>query len=160
MFKYFYNPLCNFAASILKDDSMAQDVVQDVFTHLWERKDIVSIERDGKNYLFTAVKNKSIEKLRKKSTEAQLVQTMKLLNETPIKKQIDNYLLREQINNSIRQLPPKCQNIFVLSKQNGLTYQEIADELNISVKTVENQIGKAYRVLRDLLAGSVKEIYS
>jgi len=109
VFKQYYNPLCNFAASIVKDDRLAQDVVQDVFTHLWDKRDSISVEDNEKNYLFTAVKNKAIEKLRKLYSESQLADSIKLM---------------------------------------------------ISVKTVENQIGKAYRMLRELLSGKMNEIYS
>ncbi|MEM9549401.1 MAG: sigma-70 family RNA polymerase sigma factor, partial [Bacteroidota bacterium] len=70
----------------------------------------------------------------------------------------NKFMLKEFLYNSIRQLPPKCQEIFVLNKVNGLTYTEIADDLDISVKTVENQIGRAYRKLRILMAGKMSEI--
>lgn len=160
VFKRFYNPLCNFAASIVKDDKLAQDVVQDVFTHLWDKRNAISISENEKSYLFSAVKNKSIEKLRQQMSESQLADAIRIMQEQPVEIEADKYLLREHINNSLRQLPPKCKQIFELSKMNGLTYAEIAEELDISVKTVENQIGKAYRILRDLLAGKVDEIYS
>lgn len=160
VFKQYYNPLCNFAASIVKDDRLAQDVVQDVFTHLWDKRDSISVEDNEKNYLFTAVKNKAIEKLRKLYSESQLADSIKLMQESPVEEQADKYILREHINNSLRQLPPKCKEIFEMSKLRGLTYTEIADEKDISVKTVENQIGKAYRMLRELLSGKMNEIYS
>ena len=68
-----------------------------------------------------------------------------------ITEESNNYLLKEQLIRSIRQLPPKCQEIFVLSKMNGLTYGEIAEELDLSVKTVENQIGRGLKLLREML---------
>jgi len=160
VFKQYYNPLCNFAASIVKDDRMAQDVVQDVFTHLWDKRESISVDNNEKNYLFSAVKNKAIEKLRKLSSEGQLAETLKLMQKSSVEEQADKYLLREHINKSLRQLPPKCKEIFEMSKLRGLTYTEIAEEKDISVKTVENQIGKAYRMLRELLSSKMNEIYS
>ena len=160
VFREFYNPLCNFSASIVKDDKLAQDVVQDVFTHLWDKRESIVISENKKSYLFSAVKNKSIEKLRQKMTEAQAANAMQRIQSSAIEIQADKYMLREHINNSIRQLPPKCREIFEMSKMNGLTYTEIAEELNISVKTVENQMGKAYRILRKVLTGKIGNIYS
>lgn len=75
-----------------------------------------------------------------------------------VDEEADNYLLREFMYKSIRQLPPKCQEVFMMNKINGLTYREIAEDLDISVKTVENQIGKAYRILRELMAGRLSEL--
>lgn len=161
MFKEYYNPLCNFAATITSDRKMAQDVVQDVFTKLWDKRNELSINSNEKNYLFQAVKHRAFEILRKRQNES-------ILNITDLEQsfgrakemedQADKFMLKEYLYNSIRQLPPKCQEIFVLNKVNGLTYTEIADDLDISVKTVENQIGRAYRKLRILMAGKVSEI--
>jgi len=131
---------------------MAQDVVQDVFTHLWERRNSISVKENEKSYLFSAVKNKAIENLRKKASDAKVTEVLKQLQGSTVEEQADRLVQRERINKSIRQLPPKCQEIFLLSKVNGLTYAEVATELNISVKTVENQIGKAYRLVRSMLA--------
>lgn len=156
VFRAYYNPLCNYAASIVNDRRLAQDVVQDVFTHLWAKRDSLQVGDDEKSYLFVAVKNKAIEKLRKKVSDAEVSQVLKLMAEHPVQQQAEKYVLREQINNSIRQLPPKCQEVFRMSKINGLTYSEIAEELEISVKTVENHIGKAYRLLREMLAGKTE----
>jgi len=63
----------------------------------------------------------------------------------------DKYVLKEKLFNSIRQLPPKCRDVFTMSKINGLTYSEIANELGISPKTVENQMGRALRLLREIM---------
>ena len=149
LFREFYNPLCNYAFSILKDRSLSEDTVQDVFTKLWDKKDQLEID-SVKSYLFKSTKNKAIEKLRQQKRSSEHNETIRsttYVNETH-EDQADKYLLKEKLFNSIRQLPPKCQEIFVLSKMNGLTYSEIADDLQLSVKTVENQIGRALRLLR------------
>jgi len=161
VFKEYYNPLCNFATSITSDPKMAQDVVQDVFTKLWDRRNELVINSNEKSYLFQAVKHRAFEILRKRKNESKLnaVDYKESYNsEKEIEDQANKFMLKEFLYNSIRQLPPKCQEIFVLNKVNGLTYSEIADDLDISVKTVENQIGKAYRKLRVLMAGKMSEI--
>jgi RNA polymerase sigma-70 factor (ECF subfamily) len=161
VFKEYYNPLCNFASSITSDRKMAQDIVQDVFTKLWDKRNELEIKTNEKSYLFQAVKHRAFELLRKRQNEKELdlgnVEEA-IDTEKEIEDLAANFMLKEFLYNSIRQLPPKCQEIFVLNKINGLTYSEIADDLNISVKTVENQIGKAYRKLRVLMAGKLSEI--
>ena len=161
MFKKYYNPLCNYASTIVNDHKMAQDVVQDVFTKLWDKRDNISINDNEKSYLFQAVKNRSLEMLRKRKSD-QKISTADYndvhVDNREIEEEAKNYMLKEFLYKSIGQLPPKCQEIFVLNKVNGLTYNEIASDLNISVKTVENQIGRAYRKLRLLMDGKISEI--
>lgn len=161
VFKEYYNPLCNFAASITSDRKMAQDVVQDVFTKLWDKRNELVINSSEKSYLFQAVKHRAFEILRKRKNESKLnvVDFDEVHNSNvELEEEANNFMLKEYLYNSIRQLPPKCQEIFVMNKVNGLTYNEIADDLDISVKTVENQIGRAYRKLRKLMSGKMSEL--
>lgn len=161
VFKEYYNPLCNFAASIVSDKKMAQDVVQDVFTNLWDKRHDLVITTSEKSYLFQAVKFRAFEILRKRKNESKVnVSDFEeaFNSDTELDQQANNFMLKEFLYNSIRQLPPKCQEIFVLNKVNGLTYNEIATDLDISVKTVENQIGRAYRKLRKLMGERLSEI--
>lgn len=162
VFKKYYNPLCNFAATIVNDHKVAQDVVQDVFTKLWDKRETLSIDSNEKSYLFQAVKNRSFEILRKNKKDAELSKAdfNEAFNQNEyVEEQANKFMLKEFLYNSIRQLPPKCQEIFVLNKINGLTYVEIAEDLEISVKTVENQIGKAYRKLRELMGSKLSELH-
>lgn len=155
LFEQYYNPLCNFANSILYDSAKAEDAVQDVFVKMWQKKDKIGGLENPKSYLFQATKNKCIEYLRK----LKLDQKLSLENERRLEMsssinsddEAEKYVLKEKLFNSIRQLPPKCRNVFTMSKINGLTYSEIAEELGISPKTVENQIGRALRLLREMM---------
>lgn len=161
VFKEYYNPLCNYAVTITRDRKMAQDVVQDVFTRLWDKRKELVIKTNEKSYLFQAVKHRAFEILRRRQNESKINVSdfeESYDNEKELEEQAQKYMLKEFLFNSIRQLPPKCQEIFVLNKVNGLTYHEIAEDLGISVKTVENQIGKAYRKLRSLMAGKLSEL--
>jgi len=161
VFKKYYNPLCNFATTIVNDHKMAQDAVQDVFTKLWDKRESLSIDTNEKSYLFQAVKNRSLELLRKKKSDSKVSKadySDVYDNSVELDEQAKKYMLKEYLYTSIRQLPPKCQEIFVLNKINGLTYKEIANDLDISIKTVENQIGKAYRKLRTIMKGKLSEI--
>ena len=156
MFKQYYNPLCNFASSILDDRRFAQDVVQDVFAQFWSKKEELVVNDNIKSYLFSAVKNRSLEILRKNKVNAKMVDSYSVdSDKTELNNVADHYLKREKLYKAIKQLPPKCQEVFLLNKIDGLTYKEIASNLDISVKTVENHIGKAYRILREMVSGDM-----
>ena len=149
LFKEYYNPLCNFASSIINDKLVAQDIVQDVFAKIWHKRDDIELRSEYKSYLFSAVKNRSLEILRKAKLDAKVASNLAEMGaKIDVNKEADSFVLKEQLYNSIRQLPTKCQEVFVLNKIEGLSYVEVANKLGISVKTVENHIGKAFRILR------------
>lgn len=155
LFEQYYNPLCNFANSILNDSPKAEDAVQDVFVKIWNNKEALQNLENPKAYLFQATKNKSIEYLRKLKLNQKLSieneRRLEMSSRINIDDEAEKYLLKEKLFNSIRQLPPKCGKVFTMSKINGLTYREISEELDISPKTVENQIGRALRLLREMM---------
>ena len=155
LFEQYYNPLCNFANSILYDSTKAEDAVQDVFVKMWQKKDTLEDLEHLKSYLFRATKNKCIEYLRKLKLDQKLseesARQLEVSSSINTDDEADKYLLKEKLFNSIRQLPPKCRDVFTMSKINGLTYNEIAEELGISSKTVENQMGRALRLLREMM---------
>ncbi len=155
LFQEYYNPLCNFAKKIVVDDSKAEDAVQDVFVKLWHSKDKLNTIKYPKTYLFQATRYKCIEYLRKQTLDRELSKEnekrIELSSSLSTDEEADKYLLKEKLYKSIRQLPPKCQEVFAMSKINGLTYAEIAAELDIATKTVENHIGKALRLLREMM---------
>lgn len=150
IFESYYNPLCNYALSILKDKEKAADVVQDVFVQLWQKRFNIKIQKDLQSYLFRSTKNKSIELIRREKLHHRYENYVKDMDgsDADADQEGEKFLRIEQLYTYVRQLPPKCQEVFILSKMNGLTYREIAEELNISIKTVENQIGRALHLLR------------
>ena len=122
---------------------------------MWQKKDTVGGLENVKAYLFAATKNKCFEYLRKLKLERKLSEEnesrLEMSSSINVDDEADKYVLKEKLFNSIRQLPPKCRDVFTMSKINGLTYSEIADELGISPKTVENQMGRALRLLREIM---------
>ncbi|WP_235298383.1 RNA polymerase sigma-70 factor [Portibacter marinus] len=153
VFEEYYNPLCNFAYKYVNNSDTAEDVVQEVFVQMWQKREKIKLTSGIKSYLFQSTRNKAIELIRRNKLQAAYVdeEIQKAETTYELEDESENYLLKEQLFKSIRQLPPKCQKIFVLSKMNGLTYGEIAEELDLSVKTVENQIGRGLKLLREKL---------
>ena len=131
----------------------AEDIVQEVFIHLWESRATIAVPEKIDQYLFKAVRNKILEFIRaRKSYEKHKQAAIETkLSEGNISEISDIYMKLEQINSSLRHLPPKCRNVFVMHKFNGLTYAEIAEVEKISVKTVENHMLKAIKILRSKL---------
>ncbi len=159
LFDNHYRPLCNFACRITGDQEKSEDIVQDIFVKLWKENTYLDFSRNIRSYLYTMVRHHALEVIRREginqkiSKELSYLMTQDELN--PIEdEEIEKYLLIDKIYVSIRQLPPKCGEVFTLSKVNGLTYAQIAEQMNISVKTVENHMGKALKLLREMLANS------
>jgi RNA polymerase sigma-70 factor (family 1) len=147
-----YPSLCNYAASIVNSRDDAEDVVQEVFVKVWQnRPDLVGTEQ-VKYYLFTATRNNCLTLLRRRKTMAVADVDVSLLEEVPDEPHREpSGDLKALVGKALEQLPPQCQRIFRLSRFGKLTYNEIAAELNLSVKTIENQMGKALRILREYM---------
>lgn len=152
LFRKYYVRLCAFANKFLNNPEEAQEIVQDVFTKIWEGRNEIDPEDSLKSYLFKIAQNLSINKLRRKKVESRYTEIYKLVyieqQEFSVHESLLAMELEENIANSIGKLPPECRKVFELSRIEGLKYKEIADTLHISVKTVEAQMSKALRSLR------------
>ncbi len=152
LFKMYYGYLCNFATKTIEDDVAAEEIVQDFFVKFWERRGDISVESSLKNYLFRSVKNLCLNYIKHNNIKLQHAQ--KMIAESEASDFNDHYIevdLAADIAKSIEELPEKRREIFRLSREEGLKYREIAEKLNISVKTVEAQMGLAIKYLRDKL---------
>lgn len=151
IFREHYNTLANYAYSILKNKENAEDVVQDVFVKLWQNTPDVVSTPQVKFYLLTAIKNNCISLLRKESgkffVQPDEVHLSASAATEPARGGHED--LTSLIDKALATLPPQCLVIFRMSRFGKLTYQQIADELGLSVKTVENQVGKALRIMRE-----------
>ena len=147
LFKENYNLLANYALTIVRNRQDAEDIVQDVFIKLWQNSPQVVNTNQVKFYLFTATKNTCISLLRKQAGKT-FVEPEDIPDQTPdiAIKAADPAMFVEQ---ALSLLPAQCLAIFKLSRFGKLTYAQIAHELGISVKTVENQMSKALRIMRD-----------
>ena len=158
VFRTYYNLLCNYAFTFTKDADASEDLVQDLFIKIWEQRRGLLKEASIRYYLFTAVRNNCITWLRREKLSATIqltgYETMAVTmdyREEMAGEERDRKFLLEQ---AIAQLPPKCKEIFLLSRFGKLSYKEIATNLDISPKTVENQLGKALKLLRAFLKES------
>jgi RNA polymerase sigma-70 factor (ECF subfamily) len=153
LFHRYYGILCHYAAQQIKNEAEAEEIVQELFVRLWKKREKIQIDTSLKNYLFRAVKNQSLNYIQHNQIKNQYAQ--KVIHETDaVNTDESNYTetgLLQKIEESINLLPEKRQEIFRLSRQQGLKYREIAEKLNISVKTVETQMGLAIKTLREKL---------
>ncbi len=153
VFRHSYRPLTAYAFRFVRDLPAAENVVQDVFLKLWQNRKRMTITTSLDHYLFRAVRNHCLnflDKARVRSSYLRM-QAEREENNDDNKEYYPEIGLLEIIGNAISALPEKRQKIFRLSREDGLKYQEIADQLNISVKTVEAQMSLALKQLRESL---------
>jgi RNA polymerase sigma-70 factor (ECF subfamily) len=150
LYKSFHKMLWHYAKEMLKDEDEAEDTVQQIFIRIWEKRDSLLISSSIKSYLFTSVRNACLKKMEKAAREKAIDPLESSEMERAGKAQDPAQFkdLQTAIQTSIESLPERCRLIFKLSRFGGLTYTEIAKELELSVKTVENQMSKALQTLR------------
>lgn len=151
LFLIYYKSLCGFASTFLNDGDEAEDAVQKMFIRLWENRKKLTIPENPKAFLFKSVYFELMKMLRHKTIHAnyvsEYVRNFKLNTE-----ESDDYsFFLPLLHKAVEKLPEKCRQIFILNKMEGLTQKEIAEYLEISAKTVENQIAIAVSKLREEL---------
>ena len=159
LFHRYYNQLANYCSKLVRDPVIAEEITQEIFIYLWEKKQAIEINTSLKSYLFSAIRNKSINYIKYELPKQQMqvdINESNLIFESKTQFTHETDQLREKIKLAIDDLPLKCKEIFILSRYAGLTYQEIADEMDLSIKTVENQISIALKKLREKLASDIK----
>lgn len=152
-FNYYYPGLCVYAQKMISlPEVEARDIVQDVFVKFWTDRVKLNIQFSIRSYLFVSVKNKCLDVLRKKNRNIKIQEISNDLNISD--ESFDTYVLSELeslFNKSLNKLPERCREIFELSRFHGLKNREIALRLNLSEKTVENQMTKAFHILKEEL---------
>jgi RNA polymerase sigma-70 factor (ECF subfamily) len=148
LFHHFYPSLYQFALSIVKTGQIADEVVSDVFIRIWRKRAALARIQNLKLYLFTSTKNTSLNYLRQQKREAELPDDYRVQLRSVYFNPEELLITAEMIKRiqlAIHQLPPRCQLIFKLVKEDGLKHKEVAGLLNLSIKTVENQLAVALR---------------
>jgi len=153
-FRKYYPGLCLYAKKIVQEIEVAEEIVQEVFLTLWERRLNPGIHTSLKSYLFRAVHNHALNIIKHRQVEKKYQSYYgNIIKEISFKggETIPEPYVKARIDKSIKKLPAQCRRIFILSRIDGLKHKEIAEKLGISPKTVEVQIRKASIILRDRL---------
>lgn len=151
LFKLFYTFLCQTIYMVIRDKSVSEDLAQDVLFELWKKKDQININTSLKAYLRRSASNRALNHIRDQKMQFSDHELLPELESKQINSlhQMQIEELKEIIQRSIDKLPERCRAVFTLSRYEEKSYKEIAELLGISIKTVENQISKALRVLRN-----------
>lgn len=155
-FRKYYVRLCGFSNKFIHDPEQAHDIVSDAFLKIWENRIDIDPENSLVSLVFKITQNLSINHLRSKKVESKYLDILKF---TYVENSdFSNYEtlfrneLEEKIQSAIDKIPARCKEVFELSRTEGLKYNQIAEHLNISVKTVEVHMSKALKILRTELA--------
>lgn len=159
VFLKFWEPLIHFSYRIVKDKDTAEDIVQDTFMHIWTNLSQINPEKNLKTYLFTMVKNKSLNHIRHNQIveDSHSYLSLHITNNNSPDIEFNDIELAKLITSAISKLPERCRLIFTMNRFDNLTYKEIAEILEISVKTVETQMSRALKSLKENLS---KHIFS
>lgn len=154
IFKEYFNPLVNFVNKYLNNIENSKEVVQLTFVKIWENKDQVEVNQSIKSYIYRATKNAMIDYIRKNkkylnSDDLESTIAHQMLDESD--HYLDPYVVRQAIEIALMDQKPKAREIFELHKFEGLTYEEIADYLQISKRSVEDNISKILKQLKEQL---------
>lgn len=150
VFINYYNELVAYANSILFDTSASEDVVQDVFLKLMEKKKMLKVK--DISYLYLSVKNSCINYIQHKKVKEKHSSTLKIHYETELSN--SRKVTKEEsiiISKALDKLPFQCKRIFILCCIEGIKYIDVAEDLNISINSVKKQMSKAYRILKEEL---------
>ena len=156
----YHHPLCLYVFSLSNDYELAKDIVQNVFIKIWQKRKKIQTIKSIKSFLYRSAYNGTIDEWRKDKKMLPIEQKhLQALDEIVEDKNED--LLKDLIQivrQEIQKLPPRCKETFLLSKQDGLTNLEIAGIMNVSVRTVESQMNKGFKILREKLKDKVNPI--
>ncbi len=151
LFNEFYGVLTVYANKYVKDIETAKEIVQDLFVHLYEKRENLDINSSLKSYLFRSTHNRCINYINAQKIRiqhAEYVFKTADITEDNLEQEVNKTELEQALFTAINELPPKCQSIFKMNRFEGLSNTEIAEKLKLSKRTVETQISKALRILR------------
>jgi RNA polymerase sigma-70 factor, ECF subfamily len=154
IFRAYYQSLCIFSLRYLKRTDLAEEIVQDIFVTIWDKRSNLQFETSLKSYLYRAVHNNSLKFLQHQKVVDKHAQYLIAQKEQYYYEPLNNLQIAEVtklLENAFKSMPQKTREIFTLSRDEGLKYAEIAEKMEISVKTVEAHMGNALKILRENL---------
>lgn len=158
LFETYFTPLCRFMSLYVHEKQIVEELALDIFTYVWENRQTLQIQLSFKAYLFQAARNKCLNVLRQKKLTVP-INNEDFEVEDPNEISLETEELFALIQEAIMALPEKCKEVFQLSRNENLTNQEIATQLNISTKTVEAQITKALKRIKDFLGDAYSYLW-
>ncbi len=154
LFFEYYEPLCRRVYTILRDEDITKDIVQDVFVKVWNKRDEIMLTESVGAYLYRSCLNEALNYLKqsdRRSNREEIYMSGVVKNTDSPESKIFEKETGEKIDSILSSLPPTCKEVFLLSRYEEMSYKEIANFLKISVNTVEKHIGKALRIFRQKL---------
>lgn len=163
LFEYYYNQVIFYSRRYIDSTETSEEIVNDVFLKLWNKRKEIQLKGSFQSYLFSSIRNKCIDAIRKQhdikfesesslnGIESDHSNTLEIINSNE---------LYAKIERAINQLPKDRRKVFKMSRTEGLMYKEIAERLNISIKTVETQMGRSLRFLREQFKEELSEFYA
>ncbi|MBU2906612.1 RNA polymerase sigma-70 factor [Arenibacter algicola] len=159
LMEFYYQNLCAYAQSLCQDHALAEDIVQNVFVKMWDKRKKINPDLSIKSYLYKSVYNEFIDQYRKNKPviylEKKYYEAIDLVVDIE-PEELDNLI--KLMNIEIENLPSKCKEIFLMNKKEGLTHTEISEYLNISTKTVEGHITRAFKILTEKLGTKMEAV--
>jgi RNA polymerase sigma-70 factor (ECF subfamily) len=153
LFEKHYVPLCRYAYTYLKDEAESENLIQEVFINIWNKRSEINIRTSVSSYLYRSAKNSAINFLTKNSRhQTESIDNLKGLEISNEDSEIDENEFSEmerKLSEALKSLPDKCKKIFIMSRVESLKYREIAEQLNISIKTVETQMSVAIKKIKE-----------
>jgi len=151
LFEQYHAALVLYSISIVKDKDDAEDIVQHAFISLWRKIRSLDVHSSGRAYLYKSVYHGSLDLLKHRKVRKRHEEEVKNNKQGVPAHSIGGDQLQEEIESAVNELPDQCRKIFKMSRYEQLRYREIAIKLNISEKTVENQMGRAFKLLKEIL---------
>ena len=152
VFRDYYEPLVRYGNTFLKDSDESEDIVQQVFVSVWEKREELEVHTSIRALLYKAVHNACLNRIKHHKVRAvHAVEVKATHSDIDASNQLEAAELDGKIHQAIDRLPEQCAKIFKMSRFEQLKYQEIADQLGLSIKTIENQMGKALKMIRESL---------
>ncbi len=158
LFSEYYVWLCNYIFTLCNDQGLSEDIVQETIIHIWEKRQRISVQHSLKNYLFRSCHNRFLSHLRKNKIKFDLLDQIRwdvLAEKVRVEPEVRQDSKIQKLHRLIDKLPPRCREVFVKNKIEKRKYKEIAVDMGISIKTVENQMSKALHFLRENAMGFI-----
>ena len=159
MFDYYYQPLCTFVSSYIKNKQVIEDIVVDCFVNIWENRRSLEIKSSFQNYLVTIVKNSAVSYLRKNQLQYSDLDSISYSVTDELTDLSEDAGVLNKLYEAINRMPQQRRNILKMAAFEGKSYAQIAKELHISVNTVKTQMSRSYKFLRKELDVNQKVIH-